>query len=48
MVTRGNRGLQGVKGGYRGLQRVTGFTSCNKWLQEVTGGCKGLKVVRGG
>ena len=33
------RGLQGVTGGYKGLQGLT------KGLQEVTGGDKGLQGV---
>ena len=37
-VTRPNGVLQGVRGGYRGLQR----------LQEVTGGYRGLQGVTEG
>ena len=47
-VTRGYRGLQGVKGdnkgfqgvteGYKGLQRVTRVTGVYSGSQEVTGG----------
>ena len=48
-VTRGDRGLQGVTGGYkcvtRGLQGVTGG---EKGLQRVTMGYRGLKGVTGG
>ena len=38
-VTRGDRGLQGVTGGYKGLQ---GVTRGDRGLQGVTGGYKGL------
>ena len=41
-VTRGSRGLQGVKGGYKGLQAVT---RGDKGLQGVTGGYSGLQMI---
>ena len=39
MVTGGDKGLQGVTRGYRGVQGVTGG---DKGLQEVTRGYRGL------
>ena len=38
-------GLQGVKAGYRGLQRVTRFTGGYKGLQRGKKGLHGLKGV---
>ena len=42
---RGYKGLQGVTGGYKRLQRVTRVTGGYKGLQGVTGGDKGLQGV---
>ena len=41
-------GLQGVKAGFRGLQRVTRFTGCYKGLQRGKKGLHGLKGVTRG
>ena len=38
-----NRGLQGVTGGYKGLQEVTRGYRGYKGLQEVTRGYRGLQ-----
>ena len=40
-VTRPYRVLQGVRGGYRGLQRLQEVTGGYRGLQGVTEGCKG-------
>ena len=49
------KGLLGVTGGYRGLQKVTrgykgllGVTGCYQELPSVTKGYKGLQRVRRG
>ena len=41
-------GLQGVKAGYRGLQRVTRFTGRYKGLERGKRGLHGLKGVTRG
>ena len=46
MVTKGNRGLQGLKGvavGYNGLQNAK---TSNRELQRVTRGYKGLQGLQ--
>ena len=39
-MTRGDRGLQRVTGGYKGLQGLQGITTGDKGLQRVTRGFK--------
>ena len=47
-VTRAYSVLQGVRGGYRGLQRLQVVTGGYKELQKVARGNWGLIVVREG
>ena len=41
-LTRGNRGLKGLRGVKRGHTRLQGFLSGYKGLEGLTGGCKRL------
>ena len=47
-VTKGDKKLQGVKGGYKGLHRVTRVKRVDRGLQGVTRGYEGLQGVTSG